>query len=65
MAVKVLPLEIGHDVTFAKRFARDAKALGRLNDGLVFLRLINGLYWLVWTTLLAGLQWGYLSDAKW
>lgn len=36
-------------------------------DGLVFRRLslFNGLFWLVWSGLLSGLQWGYLADAKW
>jgi predicted Ser/Thr protein kinase len=36
-------------------------------DGVVFLRLsvFNLVFWLVWSALLAGLQWGYLSDAKW
>jgi serine/threonine protein kinase len=37
------------------------------SDGVVFRRLsvFNLLIWLVWSALLAGLQWGYLSHAQW
>lgn len=51
VAVKILPPDIGHDATFAERFNREARALGRLNHpNIVAIHdsgQSNGLYYFV------------------
>src|SRR4029078_12254727 len=51
VAVKILPPEIGRDPAFAERFAREARALGRLNPpNIVHVHdtgCVHGLYYLV------------------